>query len=231
MPARPVAPPDSVLEAVRWLSEDLNAVIRFYLRAHYNINTKVDITGERDPSLFDLLNMEFGLKRHDVLSMTRPQINILLRFANRLRTAAVEAERQRLLVEIAELKEELVADPRFGDSGRLMLRALCYRFPDPENRPPAQTPAKKPKRTTAEDRRKGVVGWIEALIEVECWGVTPAEMSKRSGIRLSTLYRYLTHKSVRKTWERYRRESAGKPACNLSDLDLDPGSFSVVDRV
>jgi hypothetical protein len=97
------------------------------------------------------------------------------------------------------------------------------------NAPPSGVPETDParKRLTLDERRLKVKAMIEALDRSELWGVMPEEIARRSQTALSTLYRYLRHPSVKKTWERYQRESAGKTPANLDDLgDARMFSFS-----
>jgi hypothetical protein len=140
MPSRPVVR-EKQLEALRGLHENHVGPIRFYLRVHYNFDKEVDITGEdgRDPFLFDLLNMEFGLRWDEVRELTMPQLHALLRFDHRLRTARTDALRQGVLIEIAKLREDLAVYPNLPDGDRLFLKALRYRFPDPDE-PGEQAP-------------------------------------------------------------------------------------------
>jgi hypothetical protein len=84
-------------------------------------------------------------------------------------------------------------------------------------------------RISAEDRRLKIKAMIDALSSNEVWGVPPGELANRVHIPLSTLYRYLKHDAVRKTWESYQRESAGRVPANLEDLG-DDYTFSVSDR-
>jgi hypothetical protein len=92
------------------------------------------------------------------------------------------------------------------------------------------TPLTKTKnKNTADDRRQSVKGIIEVLRENRLWGVTVDEISRRADIPVTTLYRYLKHPTVRKTWQDYCRESAGKVPADLDDLG-DDFSFSFLDR-
>jgi hypothetical protein len=88
----------------------------------------------------------------------------------------------------------------------------------PKPRDERQRNAEKLKPVSAEDRRLEVVATIEALLDSKCWGVTREEIAKKMRIPYSTFCRYLEHKTVASMWERYERDSMGKPPCHLDDL-------------
>jgi AcrR family transcriptional regulator len=95
-------------------------------------------------------------------------------------------------------------------------------------KPPTPT-TKTRDKNTADDRRKSVKGMREALRDNGLWGVTVDEIARRSHIHIKTLYRYLKHPTVLKTWNDYQRKSKGKTPPNLDDLG-DDFSFSFLDR-
>jgi hypothetical protein len=101
-------------------------------------------------------------------------------------------------------------------------------LPEKAARPPVSP--KQQKKVTAEDRRRNVKDVIEALARCQLWGVTPTEIHERTGIPYPTLCRYLKHPTIKKTWDRYQRESAGKEPANLDAIGDDkPFSFSFPD--
>jgi hypothetical protein len=96
---------------------------------------------------------------------------------------------------------------------------LVSKSPPEGAKPPTTT---KPQGITAQDRRLSVKAMIDALAASKLWGVEPKEIAKRSRINEKTLYRYLKHDAVKKTWDRYCADSAGKPPANLDDLGDEP---------
>jgi hypothetical protein len=113
------------------LFADVCAPIRAYLRAHYHHNGDIDFTGRHDPIFYDVLNLEFGLGLRESESMTLPQSHALLRFDHQWKTAPSDDDRRRVLVEVAELRDQLAILPDLADSARSFLKAL-RRFPDPK---------------------------------------------------------------------------------------------------
>jgi hypothetical protein len=94
-----------------------------------------------------------------------------------------------------------------------------------------EVPAEPNRRESAEERRLKVKDMIDSLLEFKLWGVAPDEIARRAGIHVKTLYRYLKHATVRETWDRYRRQSAGKKPANLDALgDGEAFGFSLLRR-
>jgi hypothetical protein len=109
-------------------------------------------------------------------------------------------------------------------------RMIPAQSPAKTSRPTAPSlPPEREKPVSVEHRRLKVRATLEALANSELWAVTPGEIAQHTGIKLSTLYRYLKHDTIRKTWERYKRESVGKTPANLEDLG-DDWTFSLSTR-
>jgi hypothetical protein len=80
-------------------------------------------------------------------------------------------------------------------------------------------------------RRLSVKAMIESLSDCKLWGVKPDEIARRTGIHVKTLYRYLKHATVRRTWDLYRQRSAGKTPASLDSLgDGEAFGFSLLNR-
>jgi hypothetical protein len=73
-------------------------------------------------------------------------------------------------------------------------------------------------KTPAEERRERVKDNIEALGGTGLRGVTRAYLAEKSGIRYNTLCRYLKHQPLKTVWEKYLKQSEGKPPPHFDDL-------------
>jgi hypothetical protein len=90
--------------------------------------------------------------------------------------------------------------------------------PPPASAKREGTPEGKPKRNSAQERRESIKMSIDSLLDAGLWGITVREIARRAHLPEKTVYRHLRHKTVKPTWDRYRRESQGKPPANLDDL-------------
>jgi hypothetical protein len=127
------------------------ALIRYYFKRYHDI-TDIDFAGKRNTLFYGVINIEFGLLYNEAEILTIDQIHTLLRFDHRLRTAGTEVDRQRVLTEVARLREDLTAYPDLPDTDRSFLKALRYKkkFPDPESRLPAKPRANGAKEAPSE---------------------------------------------------------------------------------
>ena len=70
----------------------------------------------------------------------------------------------------------------------------------------------------ASDRREGLVVLIETYGNTGIFGEDVKALAERTKIPLSTLYKDLSHESVKPVWDRYTRDSMGKPPPHIGDL-------------
>jgi hypothetical protein len=119
---------------IQELTDEALAPIRFYVRAHYGVED-IDLIGDRDRFLYDLFKVEFGLSRREAMSLNIPQVRILVDLAHRLKTARFEADRLRVLRDIAELRGLLANPPEppypgTEDSIEALKKAVSRLLPD-----------------------------------------------------------------------------------------------------
>lgn len=110
-----------------------------------------------------------------------------------------------------------------------MLWRIANELNGGEPRPPwakgAEAPTGKataertPTPRRSKHREESVKALIQACRESGVWGMTPGEIARRSEeIPLKSLYRILKSPSVKPEWDRYKRESAGKPPARPDEL-------------
>jgi hypothetical protein len=106
-------------QIIDWLIHDAMAPVHYYFRVH------PPHIGWDDASLYNLMNVEFGLLRKEVRTLTLPQLGVLFTLLHRVKSAANEQERQAVVAEARGLREPLAAVPGLAGAGvRAFAKAL-----------------------------------------------------------------------------------------------------------
>src|SRR4029079_14540785 len=96
---RPIPGLAEALKEMKSKHGDPFAPIRHYLKYHLGVD-HLDLTGDDDPSLYDLFQTEFGMTPAETGRLTPTLLGRLLTVLHQLRTAPTEDARNHILTAI-----------------------------------------------------------------------------------------------------------------------------------